>query len=60
MLLLLWGKLLPWFHNILEYLRSPKAKFILNGELLYKSREMISEFKFFMYFMDETVTLKNS
>ena len=32
---------------------------ILYGELLYTCREIISEIEFFMYFMDEIVTLKN-
>ena len=41
-----------------QYPRSPKSRVILYGELLYTCREMISEFEFFMYFMDEIVTLK--
>ena len=42
-----------------QYPKSPKGKVILYGELLYTCREIISEFEFFIYFMDETVTLKN-
>ena len=38
--------------------RSPKGRVILYGEKLYTCREMISEFEFFMNFMDEIVTLK--
>ena len=41
-----------------QYHRSPKNRVILNGEKLYNCREMISELEFFMYFMDEIVTLK--
>ena len=41
-----------------QYPRSPKSSVILYGESLYTCREMISEFEFFMYFMDEIVTLK--
>ena len=36
----------------------PRDKFILYGELLYTSREITSEFEFFMYLVDETVTRK--
>ena len=42
-----------------QYSKSPKSKVILYGELLYTCREIISELEFFMYFMDEMVTLKN-
>ena len=42
-----------------HYPRSRKSRVVLNGEILYTCREMISEFEFFMYFMDEIVTLKN-
>ena len=41
-----------------QYPKSPKGKVILYGELLYTCREIISEFEFFMCFMDEIVTLK--
>ena len=36
----------------------PKGRVILYGELLYTCRGMMSDFEFFMYFMDEVVTLK--
>ena len=42
-----------------QYPKSPKGKVILYGELLYFCREKISEFEFFMYFMDEMVNLTN-
>ena len=37
-----------------QYPRNPRG-----GELLYTCRETMSEFEFFMYFMDEIVTGKN-
>ena len=42
-----------------QYLKIPKGKVILYGELLYTCKEIISEFEFFMYFMDDMVTRKN-
>ena len=41
-----------------QYPKSPKGNVILYGEFLYTCREIILEFEFFMYFMDEIVTLK--
>ena len=43
---------------VLQYPKSPKGKVILYGELLYTCGEIKSDFEFFMYFMDEVVTLK--
>ena len=42
-----------------QYPRSPKNRVNLNGEIFYTCRKIISEFEFFMYFMDEIVTLKS-
>ena len=42
-----------------QYPKIRKGKVILYGELLYTCREIISEFEFFMYFLDKIVTLKN-
>ena len=42
-----------------QYPRRPRGRVILYGEFLYTGREIMSEFEFFIYFMDEIVTLKN-
>ena len=42
-----------------EYPKSPRAKVIWYGELLYTCNEIISEFECFMCFMDEIVLRKN-
>ena len=42
-----------------QYPRSPSGNVIWYGELLYTCNEMISEFDYFTYFMDEIVIRKN-
>ena len=42
-----------------QYPKSPRGSVILFGVLLYTYSEMISEFVFFTYFIDEIVILKN-
>ena len=42
-----------------QYPESPKGSVIGYGELLYTCNEIISEFEWFMYFMDEIVIRKN-
>ena len=42
-----------------QYPKSPKDSVIWYGELLYTCNEIISEFKCFIFFMDEIVILKN-
>ena len=41
-----------------QYPRNPKGRVILYGELLDTCREITSEFEFFIFFMDEIVTVK--
>ena len=41
-----------------QYPRSQLGSVILYGEVLYICREIISEFEFFLSFMEETVTRK--
>ena len=43
-----------------QYPKSPKGNVTLYGVLLYTCNEMMSEFVFFEYFIDEIVILKNS
>ena len=42
-----------------QYPKSPKGNVTLYGVLLYICNEMVSEFIFFKYFIDEIVILKN-
>ena len=42
-----------------QYPKSPKGNVTLYGVLLYTCNEMMSEFVFFEYFIDEIVILKN-
>ena len=42
-----------------QYPKSPKGNVTWYGVLLYTCNEMMSEFVFFKYFMDEIVILKN-
>ena len=44
---------------VLQYPKSPKDNVTWYGVLLYTCNEMISEFVFFEYFIDEIVILKN-
>ena len=41
-----------------QYHKSPRGNVILYGELLHTCSEMVSEFEFFMFFMDENVIRK--
>ena len=44
---------------VLQYPKSPKGNVTWYGVLLYTCNEMMSEFVFFKYFIDEIVILKN-
>ena len=56
MLFLQLEKLLHLFRNIVE---KPSENGILYGELLYKCKKFMSEFKCYVILMDEVVTSKN-
>ena len=53
----------PFVGEVVEFVsqnhKSPRGRVILYGELMYTCREIMSEFEFFMYFMDKIVTRKN-